>query len=90
MKQPDEAWWVVARQARDQLAAQLLGHPGVSLIDIGLDPQGMSDTPVLRVHIRQDDAPARNIPGEISGIPIRAIYGDYSLQRRAPDSDGGL
>jgi hypothetical protein len=86
MKQPDEAWWALARQARDQLAAQLLSHPDVSLIDIGLDPQGLSDTPVLRVHIRQNDAPAPNIPSEISGIPVRAVRGDYTLQRGAPDT----
>ena len=87
MKQPDEAWWIKARQARDQLAGQLLSHPSVSLIDIGLDPQGMSDTPVLRVHIRQDDTLAPNIPQDISGIAVRVIHGDYTLQHRASDPE---
>ena len=40
MKQQDEAWWARARRARDQLAAQVFAHPAVTLIDIGLDPEG--------------------------------------------------
>jgi hypothetical protein len=81
MTHPDEAWWARARQARDQLAAQFLAQPDISLIDIGLDPQGASDSPVLRVHTRRGDSSALGIPGEIDGIPVRVIHGDYTLQR---------
>jgi len=81
MKQQDEAWWARARQARDQLAAQILTHPAISLIDIGLDPQGVYDTPVLRVHTRQSASAAPPILDQINGIPVRVIHGDYSLQR---------
>jgi hypothetical protein len=80
MKQQDEAWWARARQARDQLAAQILSHPAISLIDIGLDPQGVHDTPVLRVHTGQSASAAPPVPNEINGIPVRVIRGDYSLQ----------
>lgn len=80
MKTPSEEWWTRARQARDQLAAQVLTHPDVSLIDIGLDAQDASDTPVLRVHVRQSDGATLNIPSEVDGIPVRVIYGDYELQ----------
>jgi hypothetical protein len=80
MNKPDQAWWARARSARDQLAAQLLNHPGVSLIDIGLDPQGLSQAPVLRVHVRQASVALPNLPGEIGGIPIRLVYGDYTLE----------
>jgi hypothetical protein len=80
MKQQDEAWWARARQARDQLAAQILTHPAISLIDIGLDPQGLHDTPVVRVHIRPSASAAPPVPNEIDGIPVRVIHGDYSPQ----------
>jgi hypothetical protein len=80
MKQQDEAWWARARQARDWLAAQILAHPAVSLIDIGIDPQGLSATPVLRVHIRASGPATPQIPNEIDGIAVRVIHGDYRLQ----------
>jgi hypothetical protein len=80
MNRPSEEWWARARHARDQLAAQVISHPSVSMIDIGLDPQGTNSTPVLRVHIRQGDASTLNIPSDVDGIPVRIIYGDYKLQ----------
>ena len=80
MKTSDGAWWAKARQARDQLVVYLLGQPAVSMIDIGLDPQGMSDTPVLRVHIRRGYPLSPNIPNEIEGFPVRVIESDYQLQ----------
>ena len=81
MKTPSQEWWARARQARDLIAAHVLTHPDVSLIDIGLDPQGASDTPVLRVHVRQGDGSTLNIPSELDGIPVRVIHGDYELQK---------
>jgi len=80
MKTSDEAWWTKARQARDQLVVDLLGHPAVSMIDIGLDPQGMSDTPVLRVHVRRGYPSFPNVPKEIEGFPVRVIESEYQLQ----------
>jgi hypothetical protein len=76
----DEAWWTRARQARDQLAAQLSGNTNVSLIDIGLDPSGVSNTPVLRVHVREIDPSGTSLPDSIAGIPVRVTRGDYKLQ----------
>ena len=61
-----------ARRARDWLAEQYLTQPGVSLIDIGYDPQDPSGTPrlVLRVHLKRSvSAQALGIPAEIDGIP---------------------
>ncbi len=85
MKTPSEAWWASARRARDQLAERLLTYPNVSMIDIGLDPQGISDTPVLRVHIRWGDGSTLSIPDQIGDIPIRVVRGDYDLQAGADD-----
>ena len=79
-EQPDEAWWERARRGRDQLAARYLGHPDVTLIDIGLDPQRRSSMPVLRVHVRRADTSLPTAMEDIEGIPVRVIYGNYELQ----------
>lgn len=89
MKQPDEAWWANARRARDQLVAQLLAHPAISLIDIGVDPENRADTPVLRVHVQQSVATVPPVPNQISGIPVRVIRGDYTLQRDSSSGEAG-
>ena len=70
----------MARLARDKLVAQVLHHPNVSLVDIGEDPTGQSQTPVLRVHIRQPNMPVPTIPDAIDDIPVHVIRGDYRLQ----------
>ena len=70
-----------ARKAREQLTSQFLNQFEVSLIDIGEDPEGKSDTPVLRVHFRQNATILADLPREVDGIPIRQVYGDYKLQR---------
>jgi hypothetical protein len=85
MNTPSKEWWDGARRARDQIVARFLTHPDVSLIDIGLDPQGASGTPVLRVHLRQGDGSTLNIPDEIGGIPVRVIRGDYEPQSGSTD-----
>lgn len=76
---PDAAWWGRARAARDQLAAGLLGHPAVALIDLGLDPRGLSALPVLRVHLRPGVAPPE-LPADVGGVAVRATAGDYDLE----------
>jgi hypothetical protein len=81
MKAPDEAWWARAHQARDQLVAQFFRHPAVYMIDIGADPQGTSDTPVLRIHISRGHPAPADLPGAVDSIPVRVIAGDYQLQR---------
>ncbi len=80
MNQPDQSWWARARYARSQLETQLLNHPDVTLIDIGIDPQRISTTPVLRVHVRRRDPAALPLPEEVDGIPVRIISGDYQPQ----------
>jgi hypothetical protein len=82
MTTPNEDWWSIARQARDQLAAQILNHPNVSMIDIGEDPDGVIRTPVLRVHVRSADVSGPHIPRDIDGIPVRVIRGDYRLENQ--------
>ena len=77
MSTPDQAWWIKARAARDKLAPQVMGHPDVSGVDIGLDPTGVSATPVLRVHVKQDSGTDLNLPQEVDGIPVHMIRGDY-------------
>ena len=73
----DSGFWANARQARDKLAAKVLSHPNVSMVDIGEDPDGVISTPVLRVHVRSIDVSGQNIPNDVDGIPVRVIRGDY-------------
>ena len=73
----DSDFWAEARQARDKLAAQILSHPNVSMIDIGEDPDDVIKTPVLRVHVRSSDMSGLDIPNDVDGIPVRVIRGDY-------------
>jgi len=77
---PDEAWWARARRARDGLVARFLDEPDVSMIDIGLDTQGVSLTPVLRIHIRREGAAPPDMPTEVDGITVRVTTGDYTAQ----------
>ncbi len=69
--------WAKARQARNQLAAQVLDHPNVSLVDVGEERAGARLTLVLRVHLRQESASGPEIPNDVNGIPVRVLYGDY-------------
>jgi hypothetical protein len=83
MSSDDPELWKKARQGRDQLAAQFLSHPDVSLIDIGLDPEDQTSSQriVLRVHVRRPDAAmSLGLPGEIDGVPVRVLEGDYHLE----------
>jgi hypothetical protein len=70
-----EGAWARAEPARDELAALVLHHPQVSLVDIGLQEDG--ESPVLRVHIRGKPADLLPIPHEIDGIPVQVVAGDY-------------
>jgi hypothetical protein len=83
MSELPAAWWDRARRARDELEAQIGGHPAVSLIDIGLlDPleRGVAG---LRVHVR--GAPADVVvPAEIDGILVRVVQGDYRAEGSTP------
>ena len=73
----DPDFWAEARQARDKLAAQVLFHSNVSMVDIGEDPDGVISPPVLRVHVRSIDVSGLDIPNDVDGIPVRVIHGDY-------------
>ncbi len=73
----DSGFWARARPARDKLAAQVLFHPNVSMVDIGEDPDGVISAPVLRVHVRSSDMSGLDIPNDVDGIPVRIIRGDY-------------
>lgn len=91
MTEPEKAWWAAAEQARDLLAARILMHPDVSMIDIGVDPRQESERPVLRVHLRAG-APVQNLPEQVNGIPVRVVYADYKLQgepRSSGETQGG-
>jgi hypothetical protein len=80
MTAQSQSWWVRAHHARDQLIDQFLSHPDVGMVDIGDDPQGISITPVLRIHLRRTNAALPNVPDEVAGIPVRLIHGDYHIQ----------
>ncbi|MGH7597209.1 MAG: hypothetical protein ACREOI_12710, partial [bacterium] len=87
MEIPNKEWWSKAQRARDGLFALLRDHPDVSLVDIGLDPLGVSNIPVLRIHLRRDAVPMTNFPREIDGIPVRVIHGDYRFNIEIKDEE---
>ena len=68
--------WETARQARDQLLERWGRHPGVRMIDIGLDDDGQ-ETVVLRVHLEPGAGPIASLPREIAGLPVRVVFADY-------------
>jgi hypothetical protein len=78
----DNKWWKAAHQAREKLAAQMLGYPNVSMIDIGEDPDNVSGLPVLRVHVHTGDVSNLKVPESVDGIPVRIVHGDYHPQDR--------
>ncbi len=81
MKKTSQAWWAKARRARDQLTTQVIRHPDVCLVDIGIDPQGECSTPVLRVHVRRAHLAEMNLPSHIEGIPVRVLRGNYTPEK---------
>ncbi len=80
MSAPNDAWWARARWARDQLIDQFLSYPDVSMVDIGEDPQGVHQAPVLRIHLRRASAAPPDLPGDVDGIPVRLVRGNYQLE----------
>lgn len=89
MRQESSELWHRVRQARAKLAAQLLNHPGITLIDIGYVYEGdqRTDEIALRIHIRErgtnaeiDDGIA--FPNQLDGIPVIVLYGDYRPKTR--------
>ena len=81
MKAQKEKWWSRARKARAELETQFLQHPEVTMIDLGRDPQGVSASPVLRLHLRKRDVVIVDLPEELEGIPVRVVQGSYELQK---------
>ncbi len=71
----NEQAWARARRARDQLAARLLSHPNVSMVDLG--QQEGAEGPALQVHVRSESGPLPEIPVELDGIPVHMVHGDY-------------
>jgi hypothetical protein len=74
------------RQAKDKLVQQFLGHADVTLIDIGYAKGSTQakQTPVLRIHVKSNQAAAKaktegTFPKEIDGIPVVVITGEYHL-----------
>jgi hypothetical protein len=77
MIQPDNFQRV--REALDKLVERYIHHPGVSLIDMGFDPDPAGgEQVVLRVHVRGSNTEdALDLPQEVDGIPVRRVSGDY-------------
>ena len=69
------------RRAREALARRFAGRPGVTGIDIGIDPmygEADPDPPVvLRVHIAKGAVGPLDLPAAVDGIPVRVVTGDY-------------
>jgi hypothetical protein len=74
----DDAELKRAERARDALAAELLGRPEVSMIDIGADQA--DGATVVRVHVRDAASLGDLVPIAINGIRIEVVRGDYGLE----------
>jgi len=74
-------------RARDKLVAKYIYDPDVTLIDIGYplaDEQEAKEL-VLRIHVRSrwiKSAPEQrtHFPGQVDGIPVIVMLGDYKLE----------
>jgi hypothetical protein len=71
------SYWQRIRQARNALASQLLGHPAVSMVDIGLAEPRPGASAVLRVHLRTHTNTDLHIPTSIDGFDVQVIYAEY-------------
>jgi hypothetical protein len=92
MTAADAEFWTRAQQARDKLSALFLDHPDVSLIDIGyaLDQGKITDRVALRIHVHNrwvQTPPTERVafPGQIDGIPIVVMAGNYQLEADSRD-----
>ena len=67
--------------AAASLARRFAGRPGVTGIDIGIDPaygKANPDSPVvLRIHVARGAVGPLDLPAEVDGIPVRVVTGDY-------------
>jgi len=75
------------RRALHKLAERYLADPDVSLIDIGLRPEGnrFTEEVVLRIHVRRRwlrAAPGARteFPNELDGLPVIVMAADYKPQ----------
>jgi hypothetical protein len=72
-----------AERARDLLAAEILGRPEVSMIDIGADQA--DGAAVVRVHVRDADTLADVIPAAVDGVRVQVVRGDYRAEGGADE-----
>jgi len=76
-----------AERARDQLIAQFIYDPDVTMIDVGYEPgkEMTADNIILRIHVRQRWMNARKeertaFPAEVEGIRVVVLPGEYKLE----------
>ena len=90
MSQHDTETLNRARRARDKLVDMYLGHPDVTLIDIGYAPEreGDAEQVVLRIHVRERWMNARpeervTFPEQVDGIRVVVTLGEYGPEGNA-------
>ncbi len=72
-----------AIRVRDDLARRYLPRPGVSLVEISFTSagQGSPRTPVVRVHVKDDETRAAlDIPELVGGIPVQVLVSNFKLE----------
>jgi hypothetical protein len=86
MSPRDSEFWTRARRARDELEDRFMGHPDVTLIDIGNAPDRAegNEQIVLRIHVRRrwmETDPAQRVafPKEVAGIPVVVVPEEFRL-----------
>jgi hypothetical protein len=82
----DDAEFKRAERVRDALAAEFLGRPEVSMIDIGADQA--DGAAVVRVHLRDEGALGDTIPVAVNGVRVQIVRGAYRPEDRGGDSTG--
>lgn len=88
VKPPDSELWNRARLARSRLEHDILGHPAVTMIDIGYlsgESKKADDELVLRIHVGKRwlenlTKEALPFPTEIDGFRVALVSGDYEIE----------
>lgn len=73
------------RTALEELVSRVGAHPGVRLIDIGLDDD--NETPILRVHVDPTAQPL-DLPERISGYRVQSMLATYRPEKHQSGPSG--
>jgi hypothetical protein len=69
-----------ARRSKEHVEEEILAKPGVTGIDVGLQPGAGTEggEPVIRVYVA-DKTSAPELPAEVDGVPVIVIERRFEL-----------